>query len=127
MNVKKAIAIHLLADATLKKIVSDRIYRGRLPANVKPPHIIIWLLSSDRLYDHDGYSGMTKAMLQISCFSYDTDEADTMAAAVRASLESWPAESGNVMAVFVEDQSDGFEQETLLHHVPLDVNISYKD
>ncbi len=129
MKIKTATAARLLAVAALKTIVGTRIYRGRLPQNqaVQPPHIIVWLLSKTPIYDHDGYSGLTDATLQISCFSRDPDEADSMAALVRTSMEAWPAESSDVDSVFIEDESDGFEQDTLIHHVPLDVKISYHE
>lgn len=130
MNIKKAIAQRLLALGELTAITGTRIYRGgRLPANqaLQPPHVIIWLLSKNRQYDHDGYSGLTEATLQISCFSRDPDETDAMAELVRVSMEAWPAESSEVDSVFVEDEADLFEQETLIHHVPLDVIVSYHE
>ena len=125
MNIQEAIAIHLLAIPALDTIVSDRIYRGRLPKNqtIKPPHIIIWLLSKTRINDHDGYSGVTEATLQISCFSHDPDEVNSMATLVRESLESW----SDVIDVFFEDESDGFEEATAVYHIPLDFKISYHE
>ena len=129
MNIKVETAKRLLAVTALKSIVDTRIYRGRLPQNqaMQPPHIIIWLLSKGPVYDHDGYSGLTEATLQISSFSTDPDQADAMTALIRASMESWPAESGDIDSVFIEDESEGFEQDTLIHHVPLDVRISYHE
>lgn len=130
MNIKVETAKRLLAVTALTAITNTRIYRGnRLPRNqsIQPPHVIIHLLSSDRQYDHDGYAGLTDALLQISCFSPDPEQADTMAALVKASMESWPAESDEVDSVFIEDESENFEQETAIHHVPLDVKISYHE
>jgi hypothetical protein len=94
---------------------------------LQPPHVIIWQLSKSPRYDHDGYSGLTDVTLQISCFSPDPDQTDTMAALVRASMESWPAESDEVDSVFIEDESENFEQETAIHHVALDVTIAYHE
>lgn len=130
MNIKKETAQRLLALTELTAITSTRIYRGgRLPKDqaLQPPHVIIWLLSKDRIYDHGGYTGLTEATLQISCFSRDPDEADTMARIVRQSMESWPTESVDIDSVFIEDESDFFEQETLIHHIPLDIKISYHE
>lgn len=130
MNIKVETAKRLLAVTALTAITNTRIYRGnRLPRNqsLQPPHVIIWLLSKSPHYDHDGYSGLTDATLQISCFSPDPDQADTMAALVRASMESWPAESDEVDSVFIEDESENFEQETAIHHVALDVAIAYHE
>lgn len=130
MNIKKATAQRLLAIPELTAITSTRIYRGgRLPKDqaLQPPHVIIWQVSKDRLYDHEGYSGLTEVMLQISCFSRDPDETDSMAKTIRQSMEAWPAENTDIDSVFIDDESDFFEQETLIHHVPLDVNISYRE
>ena len=130
MNIKKETAQRLLALTKLVAITGTRIYRGgRLPRDqsLQPPHVIIWLLSKDRHYDHTGYSGLTEATLQISCFSHDPNDCDKMAALVRASMEAWPAETDQIDSVFIEDESDFFEQETLIHHVPLDIKISYHE
>ena len=130
MNIKTATAKRLLSLSELTAITSTRIYRGgRLPKDqaLQPPHVIIWLLSKDRIYDHDGYTGLTEAPLQISCFSRDPDEADTMARIVRQSMEAWPGEGPAIDSAFIEDESDLYEQETLIHHVPLDVSISYHE
>lgn len=130
MNIKVETAKRLLAVTALTAITSTRIYRGnRLPRNqsLQPPHVIIWLLSKSPHYDHDGYSRLTDATLQISCFSADPDQTDTMADLVRASMESWPAESDEVDSVFIEDESENFEQETAIHHVALDVAIAYHE
>ena len=50
-----------------------------------------------------------------------------MAALVRASMESWPTESVDIDSVFIEDESENFEQETAIHHVALDVAIAYHE
>ena len=128
MNIKVETAKRLLAVTALTAITGTRIYRGnRLPRNqsLQPPHVIIWQLSKSPRYDHDGYSGLTDVTLQISCFSPDPDQADTMAALVRASMESW--ESVDIDSVFIEDESENFEQETAIHHVALDVTIAYHE
>ncbi len=130
MNIKVEAAKRLLAITALKAITGTRIYRGnRLPRSqgLQPPHIIIWQISKSPHYDHDGYSGLTDALLQISCFSHDPDDTDRMAAIVRQSLDSWPTEASAVNSVFVEDESEGFEQETAIHHTAIDVAIAYHE
>lgn len=130
MNLKVETAKRLLAVNALKAITGTRIYRGnRLPRNqaLQPPHIIIWQISKTPHYDHDGYTGLTDATLQISCFSPDPDQADTMAGLVRQSMESWPAEIDDIDSVFLEDESENFEYETLIHHIALDLAIAYHE
>ena len=130
MNIKKAVAIRLLANDELKDIVADRIYRKRLPKiqETKPPHIIIWRLpGTKRAIDHDGFAGLTETMVQISCFSHDPDEVDTMRDLVIQSMESWPAEDDKINDAFIDDESDGFEDDTMIYHIPLDVKISYNE
>lgn len=127
MNVRKAIVTRLLANSDLTAIVGTRIYRGRLPEHLEPPHIIVWLLRNERIYDQDGYTGLSQALVQISCFAYDPDDALDAADLVKASMEAWPTESGDVASVFIEDESDGLEEETEIFHVPLDVRINYRE
>jgi len=130
VNIKKETAQRLLALTKLVAITGTRIYRGgRLPRDqsLQPPHVIIWLLSKDRHYDHTGYSGLTDATLQISCFSHDPDDCDRMAALIRASMEAWPAETDRVDSVFIEDESEGYEHDTVIHHTALDVAVSYHE
>lgn len=127
MNIRRAAAARLLADAAIKSRVGTRVYRGRMPENLKPPHIIVWLLRNERPYDQDGYTGLSEALLQISCFSYDPDEAMDIANLVKESMESWPAEAEGVRTAFIDDESDGLESETEIYHVPLDVKIKYHE
>ncbi len=130
MNIKKETAKRLLAIGELTAITSTRIYRGdRLPKDqtMQPPHIIIWQISKEPHYDHDGYSGLTDVLLQISCFSHDPDDTDKMAALVRTSIESWPTETDEVDSAFIQDESEGFEYDTLIHHTAIDVAIAYHE
>lgn len=128
MNIKKAAAMRLLAVPELAAIVGDRVYRQRLPQTmeIRPPHIIIWMLNKDRLRDHDGYA-YTEATLQISCFSRDPDEADTMGAIVCRSMETWAQEDSDVMDVTFESADDIFEEATLIYHIAGDYKVSYHE
>lgn len=127
MNIKKAVAQRLLANTALTATIKAEIYRGNLPENIdiKPPHIIIDRIGNDRHYNHDGYSGLTEAELQIACYSRDPDEADLMAEIVTASLESWPAESADIDDIFISNISDGFEQQTQVQGVFITCKISF--
>jgi hypothetical protein len=122
MNIKKVIAEHLLDDSALTEIVSDKIYRSRLPQGIKAPHVIIWLVDKERILNHDGYA-YTEATVQISCYSHDPDEADEMAEIVRHSMESLPG----VVDSFFDGESDIFEEATLIYHVACDYRISYHE
>ena len=123
MNIKKTIAERLLADTEIAEIVGSSIYRDRLPKTLKPPHIIVWQTGKNRIYNHDGYSGLTESDIQISCFSHDPDEADNIAELVKGSLESWT----QVEDCFFEGETNIFEEDTLVYHVALEAKISYHE
>lgn len=129
MNIKRETAARLLATTAITNIVGDKIYRKQLPDNQEyvPPHIIIDGQDKERIYDHDGYSGLSEAFLQISCFSYDPDQADQLAGLVQQCLETWPAANSNIDAVFVDDENDGYEKDTKVHGTYLFVEISYAE
>jgi hypothetical protein len=127
MNIMRATAARLLSTTSITSIVGDKIYRHQLADNQEyaPPHIIIDMESNDRVYDHDGYSGLSEAYLQISCFSYDPDQSDTIATLVQSCLEAWPSTDTNIDSVFVDDRSDGYEKDTKVHANYLIFSISY--
>lgn len=131
MNIKKATAERLLAVDALKKITGTCIYRGgRMPRDqqLKPPFVVVWLLSKERIYDHDGYSGLTEGVVQINCFAHDPDQADSMAKIVRQSLEVWHGEEGGAVdSVFLTDETEGFEKNFGIHFVLLDFGIAYHE
>lgn len=128
MNIKKAIAERLLANNNITEIVGTRIYRGRLPETLKPPHIIVWQLPGhERIYDHDGYAGITKSNILVACYSEEVDQADDLADLVIADLEAWAAESEIVGPVFLEDRQDDFGETVRVHGVPLNFRIIYNE
>lgn len=130
MQIKSATATRLLAIQALKTIAGDRVYRaGRMPKNqnLQPPFVVIRMPSKTPIYDHDGYSGLTDALLEIYCFSHNPDQADQMAAIIRQSMEAWPGETDDVDACMVSNEPEDVEQNTLIHFTLLEVNISYHE
>ena len=125
MDIREMVAQRLLNNTTLTAITGTSIYRNRLPDTLKPPHVIITLITKERVMNHDGYSGLSAATVQISCFSASQDQAIEMDDIVTESMESWPGDG--VEDSFYDGEDDIFEQATRIYHIPVDFRISYHE
>ncbi len=103
-------------------LISDRVYGGTAPQGIERPYIVYVKISPSRDYTHDGYSGLHRPLMQISCLADTYDSAKDVAAQVITALESWP-KSDNVDAVFIENEIDMYERDTGLYHCLVDAYV----
>jgi len=118
--IEQSLETYLKNYADLTALVGTRIYPAKLPQNFTPPAITYSRISSSRYYSHSGPSGLARPRFQLSCWAEHYGEAKQVAEQVRAALEAWPA-TKTVQAAFVVNELDGYEPETKLYHVPVDV------
>lgn len=90
------------------------------PENTKAPYCVYEQVSGGREYTHQGYAGLKRPRVQISCYGSTYEQAKEVAAQVTAAMENW------VYPCFQAGESDGFEEDVGLYHVPVDFYINYE-
>lgn len=121
------VAVHsyLASHAGLNSLISGSLHRTMAPANYPRPYCVLFRVSRVRGYTHDGYSGLTRYRLQVSCFA-DTDElAKQVAEQVTAAMEAWPSVNLNVQSCEHVGEQDLYEADAKVYHVPVDFLIVY--
>ena len=117
MALKDSLYEHLTDNAGVSAIVGTQVYPHLAPQNVSRPYITFALISSTRYPHLAAASGVVSQRIQINCWSNTDLGADTLGNAVRASLDGFNDTMGttsttDVRRVFLDDESDAFEQPT---------------
>ncbi len=99
-----------------------RVYAGTAFQKTEKPYIVFMKVAPFRDYTHNGFSGLHRPMMQISCLGDNYDSAKDVVAQVITALESWPG-NDNVDAAFVEGETDMYERDTGLYHCLVDVYL----
>jgi hypothetical protein len=90
------------------------------------PYGIVFKVSPGKDYTHSG-GGLSQSRLQCSCFADTYYAAKTFAREVITAMEAWPNSTSTtatgVQAVFLEGEVDLFDDETKVHHIPVDFFI----
>ena len=87
------------------------------------PYGVVFKVSPGKDYTHTG-SGLSQSRLQCSCFADTYYAAKTFAREVITAMEAWPnstsTTASGVQTVFLEGETDLFDDASKVHHVPLD-------
>ena len=88
------------------------------------PFGVVFKVSPGKDYTHDG-DGLSVSRLQCSCFSTTYYGAKSMATEVITAMEEWPTKTGSttstgVQAVFLEGETDLYEDDKNVFHTALD-------
>lgn len=116
---------HLSTFTGLTALVGDRVYPVTAPQTVQAPFCVFFKVSDARIYSHQGFSGLERVRVQISCYAETYLEAKQVAEQVTAAMEAWLAANVKVQASFQENELDMYDSETGLYHVPVDFFIWY--
>ena len=104
MELEAAIVAKLRTDVPS---VGGRIAPVGIPDAIPRPNIIYQRIDTGREHSNDGPVGIADALLQLSCYADQYDQAKALAAAVR-SFDGFTGTVGEVFihSMFLEDESD---------------------
>jgi hypothetical protein len=112
-----------------------KVYTRVAPPNAKIPFVVVFTVSEQREYSHDGFSSLSRTRVQVSCFDYTYIGVKTMVAKILEVLEDLATETFfitpfhpvpiegswvNIQAVFNVNEVDIYEEPTKVFHCPLD-------
>ena len=129
MNIEQALRTELVNAATT---AAGRVYPQKLPQDAVLPAITYAKISAPRGYDHDGPDGLVDARFQVSCWATTYLVVKALVAQVITVLSAFSGTMGGVGGVevgksFVINEVDMLEPDVGIWHVPLDINLGYKE
>jgi len=122
MSLEPKIMARLRAEVSA---VGERVYFGVATQGVARPYLVVSKVSDVREYSHDGYSGIRRPRYQLSVYGDAYVQAKVAAEEVIEAMEGWQADG--IRFAPVAGVMDMFEEDTGLHHVPVDVFIHYDE
>ena len=113
-SLEQGIVTILRADATVSGLLGTRIYPWIRPQGTTFPAIVYELDGTEPEQDLDGYAGMTRAELSISCIAEQYGGAKTLAAAVLGVLNGYTGTPTNGVAInsLVHDNDIGIIEDS---------------
>jgi hypothetical protein len=127
----------LINNAPLQAEISGRVHPGIVPQKSVFPCVVLTQISSERTPVMGEDTGTVRSTWQIDQYATTYAQARKVASLVRKALErragTFPAGGSPVIAprliqaIFVEADTDLFEDETQLHRVSTDYTIWYQE
>lgn len=127
MSIEKGVYSRLNADATLTTLVGTKVFAGRVDQEVAPPFVMFWRVSGTRPDSLAGHDGMTRALIQVDCFSTTYGQMKSINDAVRLSLDGFKGTMGTetAKACRLVGEREYYDQEAELFVSSLDFSIWY--
>ena len=106
-----------------------RVYPAKLPQNPTYPCITYFQVSGPRDYSHDGYSGTTASRYQVSCWGKTYAATKGLAREVIRAVEGYTGMMGTtrIGLIRVDNETDNYEYDSDVYHMPVDLIIQYKE
>lgn len=126
MSMETELKTYLRAHAGLVALVGARTYPGKAPQQVEKPYCVYRKSGNERMYSHQGNSGLDKAQIEVNCYAETYLQAKAVADQVTAAMEAWPGANSKVQSAFQVDEQDlTFEDDAELHHILVDFVVMY--
>lgn len=102
--------------------LNKQVYAVRVPTGIKPPYIVFFRVSSERVYTHDGADELQRPRFQIDCYGDTYEAARSIANQVILALHQLSATS-YIKVAQIDDEQDEFDEQARLYRVILDFYI----
>ncbi len=134
MFIEQALKTYLLAQTGLTALVGQHIYYpGEVPQNVVAPYIVMFNVSIAPVHSHGGSSHLSTDRFQLSVFSSTYHIAKQIVEQLKLALDGKTGNIGTAPGVRVEGilydggPGDLYEDDTKLHHIPIDFEVPHED
>jgi hypothetical protein len=124
----------ILDSSAVAAIAGTRVFPGVIPQRSTFPAVAYSQITAQRTSVMGSDTGTVRATWQVDCYAITYADARRLASEVRKSLERKAGSFGSsviaartIQAIFVEADTDLFEDETQLHRVSTDYVIWYQE
>jgi hypothetical protein len=130
MTFEEQLYAYLSADTDLTALVGKRIYpEGEVPQKPGKPYCVYSRVFSDRLYSHQGFSGLEDVSLQVNCYSETALQARQVSIRLTAAMEAWITANSNAQKVLRGDSKGLYDGQLDLpfHMVEFSITHSFSE
>lgn len=127
MSFRSDLYSRLAGYAGLTALVDYRIFPAKAGPTATTPYCTYQIIHPQRFYTHQGFTGLVRYRVQISCLADDPDTARDVATQVVAAMEGWPAANSSVGSCFHDGDFDDHDELTERYHVPIDFLVHYTE
>lgn len=130
MSLKTAIYTRSQQFSGLTDLISIRFWRQKIPQeNNTLPAVTYRLVSDPRVESFDGHSGLANPRLELTAWAETDTEAESVAEQLRLCFEGWSGTVSSVAikAIGLEDEDDGYDDETEMYFHRLDLTIWHNE
>lgn len=126
--VEEAVRSRVIGYAGVTALIGTRMYPVKLPQDVTYPALTYAVIAAPREHLMVADAGVIGALIQVSVWAETMATAKALAIQVAASLNRF---HGTVLGVviqetWIENESDGWEDEAKVYHIPIDVRVNYE-
>ncbi len=107
---------------TLSELPGAQVGFNDLPEGTPLPYIRITKISAPRASTHNGPDGTVMARFQVSVFGATYQQVKQLAAKIYP-LQTYSTTT--IRKIQLDNENDLFENDTNIHHVPLDFMVSH--
>lgn len=127
--IEEAINSRLAGYAGLSALVSTRIYPVIAAQGATPPYVVHSRISGVRESAMGADTGVARARVQVSSYGLTYSSAKNVAKQSRLALQRYSGTIGadEILAIFVENDIDLYEEDTRLFHVASDYLVFYRE
>jgi len=105
----------------LSTLVSNRCYPIKLPEQVTFPALTYFQVSGVEGNTHDGFDDTVEARWQVSCWGKTYEDTRVLAEAVKLALRTFSGDGIEIVKKSsVENETDIYEPDTEIYHIPVD-------
>lgn len=127
MNIEDGLYKYLCADAGVSAIVSSRVYPLVMPQKTTLPATTYQTTALKPDRNLAGNTGRMTATIRINAWAETYTEAKNLAEALRTALNDYSGAMGSdtIQRSGVESETDGWDEETELYRVSMQITIIY--
>jgi len=128
-TIEEAVYARTVGDAGVAALIGTRCYPLVVPQDATMPAIMYQRISGSPERSHSGFSGLSETRFQFTCEADTYASAKAVAQALRRCWESFAGAVGSIAigGAFVENETDGYSEETPAPVVRMDVSIWHNE
>ena len=127
-SIEEALHAKLVGTVGISGLIAARCYPLKLPQGVTYPAASYTLIAAPRHPLMGADAGVVDALFQVSAWGTTYATAKALAVQIRTALSRWRGTASGIVVQdsFLQNESDGWEEDGQVFHVPTDVRIHYE-
>lgn len=127
MTIEAAVYDRLTTFAGLTALISTRTYAQILPTTPTPPACTYTVISTSIIGGMGSDAAIERARIQVTAWAETYEDAKNVSQQIRAALQRYRGTHAGteIKALFLDNESDGYEPDTGYYRVDHDFDIVY--